>query len=331
MDIKLNRSDVFIIAIFFLIAIPVTYTGYPEDTKWYLPGVETLVYCFFTLFVTYITVYKIFPKYFPDQRILMLFAITVIFMMVCGLIEISCYRLLNGNDLSFLKKFGSIFFGISICAQNSGILMGILLGKKFYDAQLDIQKKDKEMKESELRLLKSQIDPHFLFNNLNTVDALIDSDPKIAKAYLSHLSNLYRYLIRTKDDEVVSLESELEFGKDYIYLLEKRYGNAFRFDIIKNNKNTSNLLIPPGALQTVLENVVKHNSANVESPLVTTITIESESITVINDKNIKTKGKSTRTGLNNLIARYQLLTDKKVVIQDDEKYSISLPIIKAVE
>ena len=166
-----------------------------------------------------------------------------------------------------------ITWGISSSTQNAGILIGILLGKKFYEAQLELEKKEMQKRENELRLLKSQIDPHFLFNNLNTVDALIDSDPKAAKEYLNQLSQIYRYLIRTKDDEIVSTAIEMEFAESYMHLIEKRYGSAYQFNVIKSEATTETY-IPPGALQTVIENVVKHNSASEEDPIITDINIE---------------------------------------------------------
>jgi len=330
--IRFTKSDAYIVLLFFIIAIPVTFFGYPEDTAWYIPYLETLIYVFFTCLAAYVTVYKIFPHFFPDHRLIILFIVTTIFMALCGIAEISCYRLTNQRNLDFLQSPLAIMWGISTSAQNAGILIGILLGKKFYDALLDIQKKDMEMKENELMLLKSQIDPHFLFNNLNTVDALIDSDPKVAKAYLNNLSRLYRYLIRTKDDEVVNLNDELEFGKNYIYLIEKRFGEAFKFELFIDENKITDQLIPPGALQAVLENVVKHNAANQETPLLTTIKIKDDYVVVENDKNLKVKkSESTKIGLNNLIARYKFLTDKEVQIEDGHKYSISLPIINTVD
>ena len=206
-----------------------------------------------------------------------------------------------------------------------------MLGKKLYEAQVQFLQMEKEKKESELRFLKSQIDPHFLFNNLNTVDSLIDSDPSKAKVYLNKLSTLYRYLISTKDDEVVPLEDELAFAENYQFLIETRYGKAYQFEIKNEATNSDSFLIPPGALQTLLENIVKHNKAAHESPVISTIQINDDSIEVSNDLNLKTeKVDSHGVGMNNLKARYKLLTDKAVEVVKSDKFTVRLPVIKEV-
>jgi len=222
-------------------------------------------------------------------------------------------------------------YSLNSSLENSGILLGIFLGKKFFDAQLDLEKKDKEKKVNELRLLKSQLDPHFLFNNLNSVDSLIDSNPEVAKKYINRLSKLYRYLIQTKDDEVVALEDELNFAEDYIYLLEQRYGKAYQF-IIKTETKLDDKLIPPGALQTLIENVVKHNIGNENHPIVMSLTVNDKEVLIKNNVKLKVnRTNSNGTGIENLRARYKLLTDDKVSIQSNNEFIVSLPIIKSID
>lgn len=334
MDKKPIRSDWYIIAIFFMISIVITLFGSDNYDSIYLRVYDTAVYVLSAISVTYLIVYVLFPKYFPQRKIFVLLFWIVLVMTLVGVIEYFAYRIVNGIEMKQLQAFYKpklYLWAVISSSENAGILVGILLGKKFYDVQLDMEKKEKEIRTSELRRLKAQVDPHFLFNNLNTVDALIDSDPKVAKSYLKHLSELYRYLIKTKDDEVVGLDEELEFAQNYVYLIEKRFGGAFQF-VIEAQNGTVDYLIPPGALQTVLENVVKHNSGSNESPITTYITLDSDFLNVKNNKisRVKSQAKSG-TGLNNLIARYTLLTDKKVQVSDDVSYTISLPILKSID
>ncbi len=334
MDKKPIRSDWYIIAIFFMISIVITLFGSDNYDSIYLRVYDTAVYVLSAISVTYLIVYVLFPKYFPQRKIFVLLFWIVLVMTLVGVIEYFAYRIVNGIEMKQLQAFYKpklYLWAVISSSENAGILVGILLGKKFYDVQLDMEKKEKEIRTSELRRLKAQVDPHFLFNNLNTVDALIDSDPKVAKSYLKHLSELYRYLIKTKDDEVVGLDEELEFAQNYVYLIEKRFGGAFQF-VIEAQNGTVDYLIPPGALQTVLENVVKHNSGSNESPITTYITLDGDFLNVKNNKisRVKSQAKSG-TGLNNLIARYTLLTDKKVQVSDDVSYTISLPILKSID
>jgi len=339
MEIKLTKSDWYIIAIFYLVAIPIAFSGYDYSKGLYEPTTDTIIYCIFTALVSYVVVYKLFPKFFPEKKILTLFFWTCIVLALGGAIEILLYAVAEKRDIwdiSVPKLFSNFknpmlwVEGIASSSENSGILIGILLGKKFFDAQLDIQQREKEKRESELRFLKSQIDPHFLFNNLNTVDALIDSNPEGAKIYVNRLSNLYRYLTRTKDDEVVPLEEELEFVKNYIYLMEQRYGAAYKFQI-QNNMDSSDLLIPPGALQTLLENVIKHNNGSEAQPIKTEIIIDSQNISVRNNVSLKKTIKdSYGVGLTNLKARYKLLSDKQVNITDGTHFKVILPNLRSL-
>lgn len=345
MNIKLTKSDLYLIGLFFLIAIPVTFSGYDYSQGLFEPVLDTLIYCVFALALTYVIVYKLFPIYFPKKQIVRLFLWTVPILMIAGMIEVIMYELVEQGFLSSFDAFSKInwlkvignfkkpellAWGIISSSENAGILIGMLLGKKFYDSQLSLQEKEKEKKESELRLLKSQMDPHFLFNNLNTIDSLIDSKPEVAKIYLNKLSQLYRYLIRTKDDEVVPLEEEITFAKNYIYLLEQRYGSAYVFEIIPN-ANIGDKLIPPGALQTLLENVVKHNEGQTVDPISTKIIIEEKEIKITNNLKLKkAKQDSYGIGLSNLKARYKQLSDEPIRITTDDHYSVSLPNLLAL-
>lgn len=332
MTFKLTKSDLYLTGIFFILAIFVgsmDYADYKEGEK-YLLLIDHLNFIFFSSTSVFVLVYIIFAKFFPNGQFFKLFFFGVSFLFIMGILEIQWYcffRNCKGNLLSL----SGIYYGFVMHIESIGIFATFLLGKKLYDAQLHVNKIEKEKKESELLLLKSQIDPHFLFNNLNTIDSLIDSNPQSAKIYLNKLSTLYRYLISNKDFEVVPLEDELEFAKNYMFLIESRFGDAYLFEIKNELGESNDYLIPPGALQTLLENIVKHNHGNSNSPIKTLIHITKESITVSN--NIKAKNKfvdSTGIGLSNLKSRYKLLTDLEIEIQSNEYFIIKLPSIKQV-
>ncbi|MFK8008997.1 MAG: sensor histidine kinase [Saprospiraceae bacterium] len=332
MTFKLTKSDLKLAALFFLISIFVgsmDYTDYPEG-KLHLLFIDHINFILFCSVSVYVLVFIIFANFFPKGQFFQLFFYGLGFLFLMGILEIQwhCFfRICKGNLLS-LK---GIYYGFVTHIEGIGIFATFLLGKKLYDAQVHLGKVEKEKKESELLLLKSQIDPHFLFNNLNTIDSLIDSNPKAAKIYLNKLSTLYRYLISNKDFEVVPLEDELEFAKNYMYLIESRFGDAYLFEIKNNIENTNDFLIPPGALQTLLENIVKHNHGNSSSPIKTNINITEGSIIVSNNINAKKKFvDSTGIGITNLKARYHLLTDSPIEIQSNENFIVKLPTIKQV-
>ena len=205
-----------------------------------------------------------------------------------------------------------------------------MVGKRFFDIQREYLVLEKEKQENELKMLKSQIDPHFLFNNLNILDVLIERDPQVARVYLKKLASLYRYLIRHKDEEVVTLNEEWNFAGDYIYLLQQRFGEAFHFSRSSGYQGLNEYFIPQGAMQTVIENVVKHNEGDDRQPVDVEISMEGEMIVVSNTLRPKLNaGDNNGTGLANLLARYRLLSDRQPVIQNHNgRYVVRLPLIR---
>jgi two-component system LytT family sensor kinase len=191
---------------------------------------------------------------------------------------------------------------------------------------------EKQRKENNLKLLRSQIDPHFLFNNLNTLDSLIDSNSEKAKEYISRLSLIYRYLIKTKDAEVMELANEIELAKNYIFLIQTRFGNDYEFNIEKSI-SLADKFIPTSALQSLVESVVKHNKSDSTKSIKTTIQINEGCLIITNTKSrIIAKQESFGTGLENLKARYKLLSDQQIQIHNmDKKFEVFIPIIKLSE
>ncbi len=224
-----------------------------------------------------------------------------------------------------------IIKGLNNSASSAGLPLAILLAKKYFEAQLELAQTEKKQKEGELKLLQAQLNPHFLFNNLNTLDALITSDPEKAKKYIAHLSALYRYLINMKDQEVVSLNGELSMIKNYFYLIETRFGKAYVFDIKGQNPKADKYL-PVGALQVLIENVVKHNRVIAGKSIQITITIEQEQVTVTNNKDQIPESRETfGTGLKNLKERYTLLFDKEMtVLNSESRFQVCIPLIELV-
>ncbi|HFC00306.1 MAG TPA: histidine kinase [Phaeodactylibacter sp.] len=335
MNFKLTKSDLQLAGVFFLLSVIIGCMDYDmyEEGEGYLLFWDNFNYVLFASFSVYVLVFVIFATFFPKKQFLRLFFFGILFLFFMGYLEVEWYCYFYFEDCKDGNRYSlsSLYSGFISHIDGVGIFATFILGKKLYDAQAHFLTVEKEKKEAELRFLKSQIDPHFLFNNLNTIDSLIDSNPKRAKIYLNKLSQLYRYLISSKDFEVVPLEDELEFAQNYMYLIESRYGDAYLFEIKNKITGSNNFLIPPGALQTLLENIVKHNHGSSSAPIKTNINITNKTITVSN--NIKAKNgrvDSTGIGLTNLKARYQLLTDQDILIESNEDFIVKLPTIKEV-
>ncbi|OJJ19154.1 hypothetical protein BKI52_20280 [marine bacterium AO1-C] len=227
----------------------------------------------------------------------------------------------------------TIIFNVQNSIYNIAIPLSLISGKKYYEHQLSISRLINTQMELELKILRAQFDPHFLYNSLNTIDALIgySSDEEIKK-YISNLAALYRYLVNIKDEEIVKLEDEIALGKNYLFLTETQFENDY--DIYFNLSNVpSHKYLPNGAFLTTLENVVKHNKAYNGVKIKVEITIVSDKICIKNTKPPKKKrgGKSVGIGLENLQKQYQLLSNQEITIQDNEdSYAICLPLLNII-
>lgn len=182
--------------------------------------------------------------------------------------------------------------------------------------------------EADYKLLKDQINPHFLFNALATAKALIKPKPELAEEYIVRLSEFLRLSINNTK-KTVPLAEELQLCIDFITLNQIRFGAA----IVLENKisaDINNYFVPYFSLLTLIENAIKHNTLSIENPLRIFLTAEPEMLELRNTRNPKfVLDKSTKTGLLNLNERYKLITNKEIQVVETENYfSVKIPILK---
>lgn len=183
---------------------------------------------------------------------------------------------------------------------------------------------------AELDILRNQVSPHFLFNSLNTLVALIPEDPGQAIRFTKALGHVYRYILQHKDKEVVDLGTELDFTEAYISLMKMRFEEALSITV-DVRPGDRHLLVAPLTLQLLLENALKHNVASVAHPLQVDIHVEKgRTLVVRNNLRRKQSGvEGTGTGLNNVKQRYAILSDRSVdVIGTREHFLVALPLIE---
>lgn len=332
MKIKLNKSDYIILVIYYTVSVLMTIYEYAtrgENLIEYLLDIPSFVIVDLT--VIFLFLYWLLPNYIINEQKYFQFTFwTLLILILAGFWEDVVGFYSGGRDWSeFQYGFQKCLNYISNTTESIGLAFGILLAKKYYEEQITIGNIKQKQKENELKLLRSQISPHFLFNNLNTLDALIDSDKEKAKEYINRLSLIYRYLIQTKDAEVMELTDEMNFAENYIFLMKTRFGNDYEFEIQKHN-SLENKFVPTGAVQTLLENVAKHNRAQHGKTIKTSIDIYDDWLVISNTKsNIKPNRESLGTGLKNLEYRYTLLSDQKPIISDTaSNFTVKIPIIK---
>jgi sensor histidine kinase YesM len=184
--------------------------------------------------------------------------------------------------------------------------------------------------QAELQLIKTQLNPHFLFNNLNVLSALVMQNNAEANQFIDAFSKVYRYILHNHDKELVSLRQELEHIDPYIFLLKKRFGDALQISIDVPAKH-NNALIIPAALQMLIENAIKHNVVSRQKPLYIKLQANGkQTIAVSNNLQVKKETQySTEIGLQNIVKRYQLVSDNEVIINSDEnEFKVTIPLIQ---
>ncbi|WP_343307621.1 histidine kinase [Chitinophaga niabensis] len=194
-----------------------------------------------------------------------------------------------------------------------------------------------ELKQLHLKMqfdsLKVQIQPHFLFNTLNTLIGLIEMDPKKARTFTEELAYVYRYLLEANDRAMISLEEELAFSKAYFFLLKNRYEEGLYLEIIGEN-DLNHYKIPPLSLQILLENAIKHNVITRARPLYIQIHVDhlAKQVTVVNNLQRKPVVDCTGKGLLHMEKKFRLMNLPDIKIEEaPDTFSVTVPLIKAHE
>ena len=198
-----------------------------------------------------------------------------------------------------------------------------------YSLRLKNRALEKENVHAQFEILKNQINPHFLFNSMNILSALIPASPEKALSFTRKFSKLYRSMLDLKPQPVISLREELEFVRTYVFLQKMRFEDSLTVDIDIPDSGMDYVL-PPFALQILVENTVKHNIISADSPLKVRIYRDSDYLCVRN--NLQKRGyveDSTGLGLKNLKGRYKMITDQPVILEEEENkfFLARIPLI----
>ncbi|SDX32249.1 hypothetical protein SAMN05444411_104207 [Lutibacter oricola] len=233
-------------------------------------------------------------------------------------------------DMFLNDKYASNYyvFGLVITLIVSLIFHTIFFYKALTEKKVKEQQIVAKTETAKYESLKSQIDPHFLFNSLNVLTSLIGENPKQAEKFTTKLSKVYRYVLEQKSKDLIQLDEELQFAKLYMELLKMRFENAVIFEI-PDNASSPDLKVVPLSLQLLLENAIKHNAVSEENPLKVVITERDGYLIITNNFNPKTTlEKGTKVGLKNIIDRYGLITLKKVFIdKTTQDFTVKIPLL----
>lgn len=236
------------------------------------------------------------------------------------------YVWLVPDDRVVYSTVVNAFFALSIDVIIISIFYSSYL-VKFWGESI---KNEEELKRENLiaryEALKNQVNPHFLFNSLNALSGVVEQDPGKAPEFIRKLSDIYRYVLEQKDKECIDIAEETGFVDDYVYLLKIRYGEGLQ---VENNIRETGVGIVPLGLQILVENAIKHNEISDDRPLRVEIGMDDSYIFVRNNLQRKsTVGQTNRVGLENLVKRYEYVSNRKVLIIDtDQLFEVKLPRI----
>lgn len=265
---------------------------------------------------------------FPLKRTLVsVFFLVIYSLFVTYFVDAGLDMVLLGKNFKEATAYPTVEF-VDLLLVNLAANL-IMHGRAFLfewrQASIDMEKLRTEQVFTQFQSLKNQVNPHFLFNSLNALSSLVYEDQGKAVEFIRKLSQVYRYVLDRKDEEVIPIKDELDFLENFVFLQKIRFGDNLNFEI--DGANDSGHL-PPLALQLLVENAIKHNVVSDDHHLNIKVTIGEEYCEVVNNVKEKLSKDSTGIGLDNLQARYAYLSDKKVeIINEGDRFVVRLPVL----
>ncbi|OQP45826.1 histidine kinase [Niastella populi] len=267
----------------------------------------------------------------PVRKIIVIvFTISFYTIPISALMLVIWYKIFNDGIVNW-DLITTTILVIMICVLFiTHIYETVFLVREAENEKLKKEQLERARAEAELEALKNQIDPHFIFNSLNTLSHLIEKEPAKAKQFNDNMADVYRYILQNKARELVLLHEEMLFLTDYFSLLKIRFEQAVQLQINIDPALFDQYLIPPISLQILVENAIKHNEFSDAVPLVITIDMQNDELIIHNQVRKKILRKaSSRIGLNNLGERYKLTTSKEIsVTASASDFTVSLPVLK---
>ncbi len=274
---------------------------------------------------------KTFPwKQFVVKRFVIQFPVSIfIGVLITPLILFFASRI-----MTFKEDLHVIFINNAYYFSLANLFLMVILEAWIYlseslQAKIKAENLERELIGVKFEVLKNQINPHFMFNSLNVLSSLIETDIEKAQRFIEEFSHIYRYVLETIEKPVVTVNEELSFVRSYIFLQQIRHGESLQFKVDIPADSLA-MLLPPLSLQVVLENAIKHNKLNNNQPLKIEISVLQNTLFVSN--NIQPKiSLSTSTGLgqSNLTKRYDIISDRlpKFRVQINQ-YIVELPLLE---
>lgn len=236
------------------------------------------------------------------------------------------------RDLTAQDYWQNIIFTVTITIIATAIFEGAYFFRNWRDSLVATERLQKEQAMSQVASLRSQMDPHFLFNSLNVLSGLIKQDTDRAEAFVNDFAKVYRYLLEVKDEIVVPLKKELAFAEQYLHLQKTRFQKGLEVEI-NISPESLDLYLPPLSLQEAISNAIKHNSLTEEQPLKLKLLAKGNRLSIHNNYQPRSEEQeSTGTGLNNIKERYRLLDGSEPRFERmNQSFQVELPLLSLEE
>jgi two-component system, LytTR family, sensor kinase len=308
----------------------------PTDRQNIITGVVfsfTVTFCIYFVNIGIVNKIQKAEKRFKSQisRIIFEMLLTIIISSIVMYIVLTIHMKILGieNDLKHYTFYDNIIIAIIVNIIAVSITELVFFINKWKKSLVEAEQLKRQNIEIQYAALTSQVNPHFLFNSLNALNSLIQTDPAKALIFNREFAKIYRYVLDSKDKLVVTLQEELNFLNSYLYLQKIRFDTALQYQI-EINYNCIDYYLPPLSLQLLVENSIKHNEISEEKPLHIKITGEGMELTIINNyQPIEAGNRSGGIGLKNLIERYSHYTDIEPVFKiENMEYIARIPLLK---
>ncbi len=275
---------------------------------------------------------KAFP--FPGNRLHIALYIVLIgaLFLLLNYLMLVCVKWMAGLPDPFLLQIDGVRMMLIVWVVQL-IMVGLIIMNSFYRQLAGLYKKASALEDSaakaKYQALQNQLNPHFLFNNLTALVSEIEYNPKNATRFTHHLSDVYRYILRNSDQQLVSLRLEMEFLESYLFLHQVRMGDCIRLEHTIDN-DMYDMCVPPLTLQLLVENVIKHNVISLAKPMIIQLSIDTTDrmLTVSNTIRSKKTVPPSGKGLLNLSERYRLLCGRSIEVKNEQKcFTVKVPLL----
>lgn len=239
------------------------------------------------------------------------------------------FTALTDDGLSFFDGFVNNLICLMVTTAYLILTRGRDYVRLLNQAELDIERYKNETATARLQALRSQLNPHFLFNSLNTLSSLVHRDADAADDFIQQLAKVYRYVLEHSDHDLVPLRAEIAFVESYVYLLRTRFKEGLCVEICIGEA-LRDLSLPPMTLQVLIENAVKHNIVSPKQPLTIEIISDGENCLVVknNLQERSEKDASSSVGLANITARYEYIAQKPLTVKrTSDEFSVTIPLL----